>query len=206
MNEIPIDFDFKKSRIMFIYDPVQIVTNANSPELNKFLKVITRQTEMCPSFKYDVVEDYLEAEGEPAWDREYGENARLGKLWLGEADIQNPIFPYDGPTALSASEQTAVYDWLKGWRSDFSIAMLYDMVEGFNWKPGSCKTISEFPPMENLVEFYQRYVGNDPVCTLEYVLSLMSWGSEAISSDKIRELAKHVRNVYKEMVSHSESN
>lgn len=39
------------------------------------------------------------------------------------------------------------------------------------------------------MEFYQRYVVNDPKGSLEYVLSLMSWGAEAISSVEIMELS-----------------
>ena len=56
--------------------------------------------------------------------------------------------------------------------------------------------------MEYLTEFYQCYVGNDPKGSLEYVLSLMSWGAEAISSVEIMELSKQVRAVYKGKVLH----
>ncbi len=52
------------------------------------------------------------------------------------------------------------------------------------------------------MEFYQRYVVNDPKGSLEYVLSLMSWGAEAISSVEIMELSKQVRAVYKGKVLH----
>ncbi len=198
MNDIPKEFDVRQSRIFFIYDPLQLQEQLNSPGRNKYIKIITPQSQPCPSLKYESIEEYLDVEGAQAWDLQFGVNSRLGELNGAEADLINPkYFEYDGPTKLSQQEQSAVYEWLDGWRSDFSMGMLYDMVEGFGFKPGSCNTLADFPPVEKLAKYYERYVGEDPRGTLDYVLSLMSYGSD-ISSEDISILIQKVRESYKQ--------
>lgn len=129
---IPQDFDIRRSHILIFanWETQEYVKTVLSAELYAGLDSLSA----C----YQAAEEQAKS----LWRVKYGVEMPVEDVDMAWAETTYAgAIPYDGPTPLTVEEQSVVSDNNFG---DFTLDMLWLMVEGLGWKPG--KPVSEDDP------------------------------------------------------------
>lgn len=171
--QLPEGFNFPQQHIMFVFIEEDLSYGlSDSP---RYIRLIRDQD---PFHTYSSLDDWIDAETPSLWLDKYGElpppDKHLYGIW---AETLNPnTIPYDGPTRLTDTEQVTICNFVEGVRVDLTMAMLYVMIEGLNWRPGAGISKGTWPSQQEMLTFYHHYatpIYDDPRGALHIALSLL---------------------------------
>lgn len=197
MNEfqLPLGFDGKKQNIMFAFIEEELNNFKNTKP--RFIKIISVED---PFIKYDSLDDWIDAESPNLWLEKYGEVLPPDTFLYGTwADCLNPVvIPYDGLTKLSDEEQNTIYNFVnRAFIADLTMAMLYFMIEGLKWRPGSCCGNNSWPSVNELRTFYNYYQDDCPDSHLHIILCLLAASSDGdVSDSKLYEIRFLIEKIH----------
>lgn len=182
---LPEGFNFPKQHIMFVFIEEELFCCSpghpycykyNFPDRSE-TRYVRMALDQDPFNIYPSLDDWRDAVAPGLWKEKYGEyppqEMHLYGIW---ADALNPnTIPYDGPTKLTEAEQLTIHNFDCA-RLDLSMAMLYVMIEGLNWRPGAAISKGGYPSQQEMMAFYHHYatpIDNDPRGALNIALSLL---------------------------------
>lgn len=191
---LPDGYDFKRQHIMFalIEDDLRHPRDGTL----RHVKLVRNQH---PFEVYESLDDWVDAEAPALWKARYGETPApesLSGYWAETVGAE--VIPYDGPTRLTAEEQTTICKHVEGVRSDLTMAMLYVMIEGLGWRPGSCSGGRPWPSRQEMLNFWHFYAAptnDDPMGALAIALTLLAAGPDGecrVGWEEVEALAKDI--------------
>ena len=191
---LPDGYDFKRQHIMLVF----IEDDLRHPRDGtlRHVKLVRNQH---PFDVYASLDDWVDAEAPGLWKARYGESPdpeSLSGYWAETVGVE--VIPYDGPTRLTAEEQTTIYKHVEGVRSDLTMAMLYVMFEGLGWRPGACNGGRPWPSRQAMLDFWHFYASptnDDPMGSLTIALTLLAAGTDGecqVGWEEIEALAKDI--------------
>jgi hypothetical protein len=191
---LPDGYDFKRQHIMLVF----IEDDLRHPRDGtlRHVKLVRNQH---PFDVYASLDDWVDAEAPGLWKARYGESPdpeSLSGYWAETVGVE--VIPYDGPTRLTAEEQTTIYKHVEGVRSDLTMAMLYVMIEGLGWRPGACNGGRPWPSRQAMLDFWHFYASptnDDPMGSLTIALTLLAAGTDGecqVGWEEIEALAKDI--------------
>lgn len=172
---LPDGFNFPQQHIMFVFIEEELYGASGLNGSHRYVKLVRDQD---PFNTYSLLDDWINIESPSLWLEKYGElppsDVHLYGIW---AEVLSPdTVPYDGPTQLTDREYGTVCKFVQGSQVDLTVAMLYVMVEGFNWRPGASVGDKPLPSQKEMLRFYHHYatpINDDPQGALQIALSLL---------------------------------
>lgn len=201
--QLPVGFDFPRQHIMFVFIEEELYCGLSDP--TRFIRLVRDQD---PLHIYPSLDDWIDIEAPSLWQDKYGELPPPENHFYGIwAETLNPsTIPYDGPTKLTDAEQVTIYNFVEGVRVDLTMAMLYVMIEGFNWRPGAGISKGTWPSQQEMLAFYHHFatpIDDDPWGSLQIALSLLFTevdGHRHVMWDELEAIVQGVHIEYKAMM------
>lgn len=200
--QLPYGFNFPQQHIMFVFIEEELYSRADLSKNYRYVRLVRNQD---PLNSYSSLEDWRNIEVPSLWLEKYGDfpppDVHFHGIW---AEVLSPdTVPYDGPTKLTDREYETVCKFVQGSQVDLTMAMLYVMLEGFNWRPGASVDEQPLPNSRDMLRFYHHFatpINDDPQGALQIALSLLVAHPDGMLDVKWHKLEAVVEEIHLEYI------